>query len=250
MQQQNRCPNCGTPARYGQTFCQYCGSSLSSGCPYCGTAIGPGVRICPTCGASAGRSAPQQPNWNTQQQGWNTPQQSQGWNRQQPASWGSQRSGWWQQFGWSTSTNGGRSSATTYLLMLFLAVIIIGLGIFIFLQFSTKPETSPPVISGVAVAFKGKTSAQIVWRTDKPCSSQVEYGRTSQYGFLEPAVPQNDPSAGKATGVTSHFVTITNIKAGYTYHYRVRSKDTAGHEAISGNFSFKTDEPDPFVIPE
>lgn len=250
MQQTNRCHNCGSPAKYGQTFCQRCGTSLSNACPYCGTAIGPGIRICPTCGASAGKGAPQQPNWNMQQQGWYTPQQPQGWNAQQPGGWGSRRAGWWQQSGWATSVSRRRISSTTYLLLLFLAVIVIGLVVFIILQFSAKPDTGLPTISGVSVAFKGKTSAQIVWQTDKPCSSQVEYGRTMQYGFWEPAVPQNDPSTGKSIGVTSHFITITNLKAGYTYHYRVKSKDAAGHEVISGNLSFKTDEPDPFVMPD
>ena len=250
MHQANRCHICGSPARYGQTFCQYCGTSLSNVCPYCATAISPGVRICPTCGASAVRGASQQPNWSAQQQGWYTPQQPPGWNAQQPASWSSQRAGRWQQSGWVTSTRRERSSSTRYFLLLSLAVIVIGLVIFIFIQFSPKPETSLPTISGVAVAYKGKTSAQIVWQTNKPCSSQVEYGRSTQYGFLEPAIPQNDPSTTKSTGVTSHFITITNLKAGATYHYRVKSKDAAGNEVVSGNFSFKTDEPDPFVIPD
>ncbi len=250
MQQTNRCHNCGSPAKYGQTFCQYCGTSLSTGCPYCGTAISPGVRICPSCGASASRNVPQQPNWNTQQQRWYTPPQPQGWNAQQPVGWGSQQAGGWQQSGWATTASRERSSSTRYFLLLFLAVIVIGLGIFIFTQFSPKPDTSLPTISGVAVAHKGKTSAQIVWQTDKPCSSQVEYGRSSQYGFLEPAIPQNDPSTTKSTGATSHFITITNLKAGATYHYRVKSKDAAGHEVVSGNFSFKTDEPAPFVLPD
>lgn len=236
MQQTNRCHNCRSPAKYGQTFCQRCVTSLSNACPYCGTAIGPGIRICPTCGGSSvSRGAPKQPH---------------GWNVQHPAGWGSRRAGRWQQSGWDISVSRGRISSTTYLLLLFLAVIVICLGIFIFLQFSAKPDTGLPTISGVSVAFKGKTSAQIVWQTDKPCNSQVEYGRTIQYGFWEPAVPQNDPSTGKSIGVTSHFLTITNLKAGYTYHYRVKSKDANGHEVISGNFSFKTDQPDPFVMPD
>lgn len=248
MQQPSRCPKCGTPIQYGQTFCQYCGTLLSTGCPYCGTAISSGARICPACGASANTGVPQQSGWNTQQQGWYTQQRN--WNAQQPG-WNTHQSSWWQRSGWGVSATGIRKSSTLYLLFIVLALIVIGLGSFIFLQFGTvKPDASLPAISGVAVTFKGKTSAQIVWRTDKPCSSQVEYGRSSQYGFLEPAVPSNDPSTGKSIGVTSHFVTLTSLKAGYTYHYRVKSKDAAGQEAVSANFSFKTDEPAPFITPE
>src|SRR4030043_263871 len=111
MQQPCRCPKCGTPVQYGQTFCQYCGTLLSTGCPYCGTAISSGARICPTCGASANTGVPQQSGWNTQQ------------------------SSWWQRSGWVGSATGIRKSSTLYLLFIVLAVIVIGLGSLIFLQF-------------------------------------------------------------------------------------------------------------------
>jgi hypothetical protein len=179
---------------------------------------------------------PQQSGWNTQQQGWYTQQQY--WNTQQPS--------WWQRSGWA-STLGIRRPSTLYLLFIVLAVVVIGLVSFIFIQFGTpKPSTSPPVITGVAVTFRGKTSAQIIWQTNKPCSSQVEYGRSAQYGFWEPATPSNDPSTGKSLGVTSHFITLSGLKAGNTYHYRVKSKDADGNEAVSVNYSFKTDEADNF----
>ncbi|MFC1905416.1 fibronectin type III domain-containing protein [Chloroflexota bacterium] len=139
----------------------------------------------------------------------------------------------------------------TYLLFIMLTVVVIGLGAFIFWQFgSPESDKSLPAISGIGVAFKGKTSAQIIWQTDTPCSSQVEYGRTARYGFMEPVVPINDPITGKSTGVISHSVTLTNLKAGYTYHYRVKSKNAAGNESISNDFSFKTDSAAPFVVPD
>jgi hypothetical protein len=106
------------------------------------------------------------------------------------------------------------------------------------------------VISGVQVAFRGKSSAQITWQTDRPCSSQVEYGRTTQYGSLQPLYPDNDPSTGKSTGLTSHNINLSQLRAGSTYHYRVHSKDSAGNEGISNDFSFKTDEDAPFVVPD
>lgn len=243
MQQLSRCPKCGAPIQYGQTFCQYCGTSLSTVCPYCRTALYYGVRICPTCGASANIGMPQQPGWNTYQQSGYTQQQY--WNPQQ-SGWNTRPPSWWQRSGWA-ATLGMPKLSTLHLLFIVLAVIVIGLLSFIFVQFGTpKADASPPVISGVATTFRGKTSAQIVWQTNKPCSSQVEYGRTLQYGFWEPATPSNDPSTGKSLGVTSHFITLSGLKAGNTYHYRVKSKDADGNEAVSVNYSFKTDEADNF----
>lgn len=247
MQQVNRCPNCGSPARYAQSFCQACGTLLNTACPYCGTAIGPGVKICPTCGASPDRGNSQPPNWNTQQQGWNTQQQP-AWGAQQPG-WGRQPSSWWQRSGWASPVTGSRPISTRSLLLIVLLVLVIGLGGIIFWQFGPKSDKTLPTISAVSIAFRGKTSAQIIWQTNKPCSSQVEYGRTTQYGFVEPALPQNDPTT-KATGVTTHSINLTNLKAGYTYHYRVRAKDAAGNEAVSDDFSFKTEEAAPFVVPD
>jgi hypothetical protein len=131
-----------------------------------------------------------------------------------------------------------------------LLIIVIGLVSIIVWQFSPKSDKTLPIISAVSVAFRGKTSAQIIWQTDKPCSSQAEYGRTTQYGYLQPAVPQNDPTTGNSPGTTTHSINLNNLKAGYTYHYRVRSKDAAGNEAVSNDFSFKTQEAAPFVVPE
>jgi hypothetical protein len=242
MQQGNRCPNCWSPVRYGQSFCQTCGKSLSTVCPYCGTALNPGARICPTCGASPGMGNIQQSNWNTQQQRWDT--QQPGWGGQQ-ASWGARPSSWWQQSGWPPATAGRRPISTRSLLIILLLGIIV-----IFWQLGAKSDTSTPTISSVALAQRGETSARIIWQTNEPCSSQVEYGRTTQYGSIAPSVPQNDPTTGKQTGVTSHSINLTNLKSGSTYHYRVRSKNAAGNEAISNDYSLKTEEPTPFMVPD
>jgi hypothetical protein len=247
MQQGNRCPNCWSPVRYGQSFCQTCGKLLSTGCPYCGTAINPGARICPTCGASPGIGNTQQSNWNTQQQRWSA--QQPGWGGQQ-ASWGARPSSWWQQSGWASAVAGRRPISTRSLLIIILLGIIIIFGGIIFWQLGAKSDKAAPTISAVAVAYRGKISARIIWQTNEPCSSQVEYGRTTQYGSLAPSIPQDDPTTGKLTGVISHSMNLTNLKAGYTYHYRVRSKDAAGNEAISSDFSFKTEESTPFVLPD
>lgn len=247
MQQGNKCHYCGAPVKYGQSFCQICGNTLNTACPYCGSAVSPQDRICPTCGAPAGMNTPSQSNWQAQQQRSNI--QQPGWVGQQ-ASWETMYSGPWQQSAWPLPATAKRPLSTRTLLIILLLGIIIIIGGIIFWQFGTKSDKASATISGVAVAYRGKTSARIIWQTNEPCSSQVEYGRSTQYGSLAPSIPQNDPSTGKSTGVTTHSVNLTNLKAGSTYQYRVRSKDTAGNEAISSNFSFKTEEATSFVQPD
>ncbi len=53
----------------------------------------------------------------------------------------------------------------------------------------------------------------IVWRTDAPTDSWVEYGLSSAYGL----------AAGSPEPVFQHEVALTNLSPGQTYHYRVRS---------------------------
>jgi hypothetical protein len=59
----------------------------------------------------------------------------------------------------------------------------------------------------------------------------VEYGTTTSYGTLSPL---------DSTLVTSHTVNLSALSRKVTYHYRVRSKDAAGNEAISDDYTFKT----------
>ena len=89
----------------------------------------------------------------------------------------------------------------------------------------------PPAIAGVRAVDVGTTSARIIWTTDEPASSQVQYGPTTAYGHLSPLLTEP---------VTNHSVTITGLAAGTVYHYRARSLDRAGNEAISGDFELRT----------
>jgi len=91
-------------------------------------------------------------------------------------------------------------------------------------------DTTPPVISGVS-SSTGPGSVTINWTTNEASTSQVEYGRTTSYGTLTPL---------NSNLVTSHTVNITGLSRKTTYNYRVRSKDAAENEAISGNYTFKT----------
>lgn len=71
-----------------------------------------------------------------------------------------------------------------------------------------------PVISDVAVASSGATTADITWTTSLPADSRVEYGLTAAYGSyttLDPVL------------VTSHHEQIAGLTTSTLYHYRVIS---------------------------
>src|SRR2546427_2043418 len=92
-------------------------------------------------------------------------------------------------------------------------------------------DTTPLLISGVAVTIVGGTSATIQWTTNEASDSQVEYGPTSSYGsatILNTAL------------VTAHSVLVSGLSPSTTYHYRVDSRDALGNLATSADFSFVT----------
>lgn len=97
--------------------------------------------------------------------------------------------------------------------------------------FPDNRDTQPPAISSVASKNITSTGATITWSTNEPADTQVEYGLTTSYGTLT--------SLDKMLTQT-HSVTLSGLKAGKTYYYRVRSKDAAGNLAFSGRYTFKT----------
>src|SRR3989449_3415347 len=103
----------------------------------------------------------------------------------------------------------------------------------------TTTDITPPVISGIAVASVGGTSATIQWTTNEASDSQVEYGLTASYG----SATTLDPTLG-----TSHTVTVGGLTGSTTYHYRVKSKDASGNLAASSDSTFTTLDVTPPVI--
>ncbi len=93
---------------------------------------------------------------------------------------------------------------------------------------------NPPIISSVAVSSITSSSGSVVWTTNMPSTSQIEYGLTTSYGNTTPF---------DTTLVTAHAVTLTNLASGTFYHYRVRSQDAAGIMSISGDFTLTTSVP-------
>ena len=95
------------------------------------------------------------------------------------------------------------------------------------------PPPLPPVISGVS-ASSASTRGAITWTTDRPATSQVEWGTDTQYGNLTPL---------DTTPVTAHVVVLSGLQADTDYHFRVRSR-IDDKESVSPDGVFRTLAPD------
>jgi hypothetical protein len=101
-------------------------------------------------------------------------------------------------------------------------------------QTPVPPDTVSPTISGTQATDITTTSATIVWTTNEPASSQVEYGVTSGYGSSTTLTPAL---------VTAHSQAMSGLQPSTLYYLRVTSRDAAGNVATSTGFSFRTATP-------
>jgi len=100
-------------------------------------------------------------------------------------------------------------------------------------QFTTSASSSdPPVISAIQITDVGSNTATITWTTSKSSDSFVEYGLDTSYG----------DSQGQYDSATSHSVTLNGLLSEATYHFRVRSTDSDGNEAVSQDYTFTTEQ--------
>jgi hypothetical protein len=93
------------------------------------------------------------------------------------------------------------------------------------------PDTTPPSISAVSANQITQSGATIIWTTNEPADTQVEYGTTTAYGqttALNPAL------------AASHSKALVDLSPGTLYHYRVRSRDAAANLTVSADFTFTT----------
>jgi hypothetical protein len=92
-------------------------------------------------------------------------------------------------------------------------------------------DTTPPILSFIDAVDIGYNTAKVVWTTDEPATSFVQFGETLLYGR----------TAGSYELVTDHFVELPkDLSANTLYNYRIRSTDASGNEAVSANYTFTT----------
>jgi hypothetical protein len=91
---------------------------------------------------------------------------------------------------------------------------------------STGNPPSTVNITNVQTTSITTSGSQVVWTTNVPASSSVDFGTTTAYGNSTPV------DSGM---VTSHQVTLSGLAAGTTYYYQVNSTDSNGYHGHGGN---------------
>ena len=92
-------------------------------------------------------------------------------------------------------------------------------------------DTTGPALQGIQAVSIHASGATIIWTTNEPADSQVEYGLTASYGMT---------TSLDTNLTTAHSVVITGLDLAVTYHYRVMSRDAMGNLSISGDQTFTT----------
>src|SRR6266566_1643669 len=91
---------------------------------------------------------------------------------------------------------------------------------------TTPPPPSTLVITNVQTGSVTTSSSQVVWTTNVPANSSIDYGTTTVYGNSTPV---------DSAMVTSHQMTLAGLAAGTTYYYQVNSTDSKGNNGHGGN---------------
>ncbi|MEW6607003.1 MAG: fibronectin type III domain-containing protein [bacterium] len=94
-------------------------------------------------------------------------------------------------------------------------------------------DIASPYIFDILVHSLTSHSVIIDWKTNEPGTSQIDYGLTQAY---ELGTVQDEPPSLN----TVHSLTLKGLSSGTTYHFRIRSRDSAGNERISQDLTFTT----------
>jgi methionine-rich copper-binding protein CopC len=98
---------------------------------------------------------------------------------------------------------------------------------------ATAAPASPPTNRNVRADPLADQTVSVLWDTDQQAEGTVEFGSTPN------ALNATRHGSGRVTG---HWVLLTQLAPGHRYFYRVRSRNPAGHEAVSAAGQF--DVPD------
>lgn len=95
---------------------------------------------------------------------------------------------------------------------------------------SVSADTISPTISNTQASNITENSAALSWTTNEASDSLAQYGANESYG----------QTSQDASLITSHNLNLANLSVNTLYHYRVKSKDASGNEAVSGDYTFTT----------
>src|SRR5438132_2236383 len=128
----------------------------------------------------------------------------------------------------SNVKNWGRHGAGLAVLAMAVAVLLSGCTGMVSSANSpgNPPPPSPLVITNVQSGSVTTSSSQIVWTTNVPANSSVDYGTTAAFG---------SSTAVDSVMVTAHQVTLSGLAAGTTYYYQVNSTDSNANHGHASN---------------
>ena len=98
--------------------------------------------------------------------------------------------------------------------------------------FDQVVPVSALIISNVVATGITQTGATISWDLSDYGTGQVEYGPTTAYGQF--STPEN------SFNYKHHDQVLSGLSQGTLYHFRIHSKNQAGIETVSGDYTFTT----------
>lgn len=98
------------------------------------------------------------------------------------------------------------------------------------INYSTDPDTTPPIITNIQESSISSSSGTISWITDDSSNSTVNYGLTQSLGSTET----------DASLVTSHSIVLTGLNQDTLYYYQITSCNQDNYCSSSAIDSFTT----------
>lgn len=90
-------------------------------------------------------------------------------------------------------------------------------------------DTTPPELSNIQI-IPTTNSARILWKTNEPATSEVQYGLETLY----------TNKLGEENFVTDHQTTLVNLFPNTLYYFQVASVDQSGNRAAASQATFMT----------
>ena len=213
------CQNCGARNQIGDRSCKTCGLGFQYSCPQCRYPISGGDAACAKCGNTLS---------------WPSASGNHVGQTKKPAE--------------GPKTQRNRSWLGPLLGLLALAILG-GAGSYAYIKLSERPpslavvenltannkeemasaDRQPPVISEIQINKLSNNSAEVLWVTDEPSTSQV---------IWNPENNSTNTTMQKEAMVQQHSVELANLVFNTTYYFKVRSVDASGNEALSVEKSF------------
>ncbi|MBN2000543.1 fibronectin type III domain-containing protein, partial [candidate division KSB1 bacterium] len=84
---------------------------------------------------------------------------------------------------------------------------------------------SPSITQGPQVFALTPNSATLLWATDEPATSQVEYGTSPGFGDVKSSFQLN----------TGHLLVLSNLQPNTLYYYQISSQDVSGNGPVNSS---------------